>query len=577
MGRQPLQASLMPIGIAFGLTLLFLWPCFQLPYHALPAQAGSSITVPLFNAWTIGWNAHSLANGLRGYWHAPIFAPDASAFAYSEPQPILWLVSPVVWLTGSVTFAYRFYLGITFFLNALFMTRVLRRCGLSLIAQSAGACFLLGNELWWANINTIQLLPIWGCLWCWDCILKQAYGRRSRGDRFSILLCLEFAFALTSVFLCSVHHGLFWCTLLPITFVGWFIFFPRRRLCFLKEWAVILGLAILFLLPLIVPMYSALRKFKTSRNDRTVLSLSANWEAWRQTPGARIHEFRSESELENDSTMGLFSRGLRPNGWLLMLSLLAACRPAMNVRRFRVATILLITAIAAWGLSWGPNLELCGVNLWNSLVTIMPPLEKVRSVYRYAYFVHLPIVCLAAMGVDSFTHLTASLSRKRIPRSLVGWLFVFTWLLSQLLFRPTVMLAAAPDLRVKPGWVEILSTTSQTRKPIVHLPFVTGYGEADFEQTTKFMLHGLQHLRPMLNGYSGFFPPTWYEDVKTLSGSRLTPEQFAALRKQGVALLVVDRQRFEPLEASEAALAGLSVNRIYSSDQQIEIWELAAE
>ena len=52
-------------------------------------MGGSSqvATVPLFNLWTIWWNADRLRHGLKDYWDAPIFYPERDTFAFSEPQP----------------------------------------------------------------------------------------------------------------------------------------------------------------------------------------------------------------------------------------------------------------------------------------------------------------------------------------------------------------------------------------------------------------------------------------------------------------------------------------------------------
>src|SRR4051794_35687787 len=42
---------------------------------ALPQGTESVATVPLFNLWTIWWNADRARHGFHGYWDAPIFYP----------------------------------------------------------------------------------------------------------------------------------------------------------------------------------------------------------------------------------------------------------------------------------------------------------------------------------------------------------------------------------------------------------------------------------------------------------------------------------------------------------------------
>jgi hypothetical protein len=75
-------------GLYAALAIVLTWPlALRLTTH-LPIGAESSPTVPLFNLWTLRWNAERLAEGYRGYWDAPIFHPTTGAFAFSEPQPL---------------------------------------------------------------------------------------------------------------------------------------------------------------------------------------------------------------------------------------------------------------------------------------------------------------------------------------------------------------------------------------------------------------------------------------------------------------------------------------------------------
>jgi len=65
--------------LLFGaLAVVWTWP---LALHAtthLPLGTESSATVPLFNLWTLRWNADRLAHGYAGYWDAPIFFPNGA-------------------------------------------------------------------------------------------------------------------------------------------------------------------------------------------------------------------------------------------------------------------------------------------------------------------------------------------------------------------------------------------------------------------------------------------------------------------------------------------------------------------
>ena len=66
---------------------LLLWG-FAVPdlFGTLPIGREGVATVPLFNAWTIGWNIQQAEVGFSSYWQAPLFWPDDHAFIYCETQ-----------------------------------------------------------------------------------------------------------------------------------------------------------------------------------------------------------------------------------------------------------------------------------------------------------------------------------------------------------------------------------------------------------------------------------------------------------------------------------------------------------
>ncbi|MEM8995620.1 MAG: hypothetical protein AAGF23_12615 [Acidobacteriota bacterium] len=91
----------------FGVAALFVlgavvvtWPLAQGPGNGLPLGTEPVATVPLFNLWTLAWNAESVSRGLDGYWQAPIFHPAPDAFAFSEPQPVLGLFTAALVALG---------------------------------------------------------------------------------------------------------------------------------------------------------------------------------------------------------------------------------------------------------------------------------------------------------------------------------------------------------------------------------------------------------------------------------------------------------------------------------------------
>src|SRR5258708_1206453 len=72
-----------PVGLMYaGLALWSTWPLLRNPATTLPLGPSQVATVPLFNLWTIWWNADRLRHGLKEYWEAPIFYPERDTFAF---------------------------------------------------------------------------------------------------------------------------------------------------------------------------------------------------------------------------------------------------------------------------------------------------------------------------------------------------------------------------------------------------------------------------------------------------------------------------------------------------------------
>ena len=219
-----------------------VWP---LPKHlttALPLGTEPVETVPLFNLWTLWWNADRAAEGFHDYWQAPIFFPSADAFAFSEPQPTSLVVAPLIWVMETPVAAYNVYLLLSLVLNGWSSFRLLRRLELDWAASfTGGAMVLLLPFVHW-QLGVLQLVPLFGIVWTIHALVDLADGPNWRNG-----LRLGLSVAVT-YFLCN-HYGLFLCLLLVPT-TPWLL---GRRLCQWRTWGMI-GFGAFICLALIGPM-----------------------------------------------------------------------------------------------------------------------------------------------------------------------------------------------------------------------------------------------------------------------------------------------------------------------------------
>ena len=141
------------------------WPLCRSPASTISIGFEAEATVPLLNVWTLWWNSDRLAAGFTDYWNAPIFYPTQRTFAFSEAQPTMLFVAPVVWLTGSRVLAYNVYFLLILSLNGWSSQRLLRRIGHQpWLAFCGGVMCQMLPFVWWQS-GVVQLMTVFGIVW----------------------------------------------------------------------------------------------------------------------------------------------------------------------------------------------------------------------------------------------------------------------------------------------------------------------------------------------------------------------------------------------------------------------------
>lgn len=538
------------------------WPLAQHSTTALPLGSMQVATVPLFNLWTIWWNADWWRYATDGYWNAPIFHPAADTFVFSEPQPTSILVAPVIWLTGSRVLAYNVYLWLSLVLNGLFTYRFLRALRINrVIATGSGAALLLLPIVHW-QLEVVQLVPLWGVLWTWTACLRTAREPTlRRGAELGV------AFALA--FLICAHHGLFLAVLLAgaAGALGRTCRRPRAW----PAWLLALVVAAALVGPVVARMRRAVDGNEFTRSRQTVTRLSAQPGDYTAATGVPLIDF-------GDAAARPLWR-LGP-GWIK--ASLAALAVAFGLwrRRWRRPTLfLLVTAILAFLLSLGPHLRIRDWHPWWTLTEVCPGFSQVRNVFRFAFFVQAVAVLLAALGL----HGLCVLSRRMLPRG--RWRIVATIALTTiglaavLEIRPkTQRLATVPNAASHAGWIEFIRDQTPSGRSIACLPFAQGNKVGDFESTTHWMYYGTFHGVPLVNGYSGFFPGDSFElrDAvnEALDGAFPTREILDRFADADVEFLVVRRSVITADDLEGVWFDSVSIQRVFDDAVGIDVYRL---
>jgi hypothetical protein len=201
------------IAIYTASALLVTWPLARNLTTSIPRGTETAITVPLFNLWTLWWNAAWFGES-SGYWNAPIFAPTPAAFALSEPQPTMMTVAPLIWCGGPPALAYNVYLLLALILNGVATSQLLRAAGAGRVGAIAGGLFVQWLPFIQWQIGVLQLVPIFWETWTVLALIRIV--ERPTIHR-GIVLGIAFGLAFWS---CE-NLGLFFAVPLIVAARGW--------------------------------------------------------------------------------------------------------------------------------------------------------------------------------------------------------------------------------------------------------------------------------------------------------------------------------------------------------------------
>lgn len=556
---HPLISNRFAVVVAYAfLALWATWPLAREPATTLPLGATQVTTVPLFNVWTIWWNADRLRHGFSHYWNAPIFHPATETFAFSEPQPTTILVAPIVWLTGSRVLAYNVYLWLSLVLNGVFAERLLRLLGNRRATAFGGGAAMLLLPLVHAQIEVLQLIPVWGILWTWMALIKTA-------RRPSVARGAEAGAAFGVAFLSCAHQGLF----LAVLIAGAVWTLPRwsLRLRGWLPWFVAAAVAAMLAGPVVVRFQHVMTNYDFKRTPDIVMRLSALPVDYASAAGRHW--------------IGLSDLPARPGvclspGWIKTGLAVVGLVFGMGRRRWRRWTVfLLVTAGLAFLLSLGPNLNIGRWHPWWTLTGNVPGLSQVRNVFRFAFFVQMAAVVFASQGLYGLSLISRRFCVNSRCRFVATVLLTFLGLAGIFEVVPaTPPLAVVPDRAANARWIGFVRDATLPGGAIACLPFAAGDRVDQFEVTARWMYFATFHQAPLVDGYSGFFPPEYFELRAALNLRPLSEDAFKRLAEAGVELVVVDRTANIAPALDQLQFNSFRLEHVFADSVGIDVYRL---
>jgi len=462
---------------------------------------------------------------LGTFWSPPFFYPAPHALTYSENLLGMLPVYALLRLGWDPSISYQLLLIVLCVLDYAAMLLVLRRLGVGPPLATLGAfCFAFGAPRV-ALLGHVQLFPIFYVplsLWA----LWRLLAAPSRG-RLALLLLL------------------LWLQMLSVIYVGWFLLLTfglvvplllcwdrdgRRRLaafCRAAPWFVALAAAAwLAAYWAVFRPYVAARAELGERSWSEVLPSLPRVESWLATmPGSKYHELFPD-----------FARGT-PGGWEhylfpglvpIALGVVSAVYTLRLSRQERHRQALLVTCwIAALALgvaslvvprSVVAGLHLghlvqddAGVSLWWPVFRWVPGAGAIRAAGRISILVSALAAIAACWGADAA--IRASRLRPAVRAALLAALLV-AGVAEQRVDSPP-----AYEKRRFFDRVAAVRASIPRGCPMLYLTLQPGGSYVVTQQVA--MWAGLDARVPVVNGWSGYFPPRYPPWPRTWTAAEL--------------------------------------------------------
>lgn len=501
------RPALLSFGLFVALSVVHTWPLASAPGTLSRVDNGDM----LLNAWAMAWVAHQLPRDPLHLFDANIFWPERRTLAYSEHLVLQGILGmPVRALGGSPVLSHNLVMLAGFALTGWAFCLLVRRWTSSwpagLVAGSLAA-FNAHTLTRLAHVQAVHLEFFALALFALDRLLR--YRRLGPAVQLGLSVALQ---GLTSLYL--------------LVFAAWAMVFvglarldawarPRRlRLAGLTAAAVIV--AGVLSLPFVVPYYKVRQELGFSRSSRDARFYAASWEDFVST-GARVHyaawSRRYFPRAKNATFPGVVA--------LSLAGLALARRRGWQDGRCRM--------VLAMGVGGVLMSVLPRMPIYPWLHEHVPMLQVVRATSRFGILALLGLAVLAGFGVRDLR--LRWRGRRHWPLVAAGLVI----LVNAEAFRAPLWYARFQGI---PKVYETLQ-----REPgavVVELPLPR---IRQFFGNASYMLNSTSHWRPLLNGYSGFIPPSYAVSRRAVADFPQAAS-LVALHALGVTHVVVHGRRF---------------------------------
>lgn len=534
--RLTWRSGLAALALFVALAVIHLWPLASAPGTLSRNDNGDFV----LHEWIMAWVAHALVTNPLHLFDANIFYPEPGTLSYSDHLFVQGVLgAPLFWAGADPVLVHNLVLMAGFALTGWTTSLVMRKWTGSWTAAIGSGSLVAFNSFSLTRLPQIQDLHIEFfplALYALDRLLEQPRLRHALSlSGWFVLHSLTGTYVMVFSSLSLAAAAL----ARPSDWLG-----ARVRTTTVYV-VVAAGTAVLLLVPFLLPYYRASAEVGLGRSLEETQRYSAELTDYFAAAG-RVHfdmlqwsrpYFQGDALFPGFVALGLAVFGLATSG----------------LRDVRTRMLLAI-AVVAFALSFGPAFP-----PYRVLYRIYPLLTGIRGAVRFGQFMLVAVGMLAGVGI-------AALQRRLRP-SMAGAVCI-----------SCVVAVNAETLRAPLGYTEYAGTAPVfqhlreigSNSVLVLFPF---YDSSRFHMNAPFMLASAatRTFHPMLNGYSGFKPASYYEHVKRLSSF---PDQASIdyLLERGVTHVLVDGRNMRPAQLD--ALPTFPELHLWQTDGNLRIYLL---
>lgn len=502
---------------AVALAIVMTWPVAG----RLSTAGRVDHTDGMYALWNVAWVARALTSDPLGVFDANIFYPHKRTLAYSESNIGAGALGVPAWLlTRDVYATYNSVVLIGFALSFICTYALVRRLTGNRLSAAVAAIGFAYAPYVYARFPHIQLQMTFGiplALLAFHRVVERPTISRGAG----------LGAALAVAALSSAYYGVLVGLAVAggaVYYAGWFGLW--RNSPYWMAVTAALGTLALLMLPF-VPPYLELREAGFERTLQDARQFTVNWWGWLASP-ATLHRW-----LLHADSRGVAFPGIAPViGGAAGFALAIWSRQHLpSVSRTHGVFYLLLGTLAFW-LSFGPQ-----AGLYTLLHHALPVFGFLRAVERFSILVTLAL-CVGLGFAVAYAARRWPAGRFRRPAivALLALMIAGSWIAP--LYYP----------KAKPVPNVYRALARAPHGAVAEFPFFLR--PVNLNRHAHYMLFSTYHWKPLVNGYSDFYPADYLGMLGELTMFPSAPESFDHLRARDTKYVIMHLHWYaEPRQA----------------------------